>query len=259
MRTRDLKPGFFRNEELAALQPYARLLYQGLWCMADKRGRLKDSIGLIKSDIFPHENVPVAKHLDALVAAGFVIRYESGNVRYLWLPTFRKNQHPHPKEPESVLPPAAEDPLEYTDKPLPVHGKAAEIPGTAVASPSNTLTTNTLTTKDLTPNPSPPTDPLDAVAASFARFGFVTAGTADAIGYSVKDYTLEWVEKAVRVASGASFTDRPGWNYIESILERWQAQGGPDEPRQLQTAGRNAGPRNNGFDVDDLEARAARL
>lgn len=97
-------------------------------------------------------------------------------------------------------------------------------------------------------NQTRPTDPLDAVAASFARFGFVTAGTADAIGYSVKDYTLEWVEKAVRVASGASFTDRPGWNYIESILERWKAQGGPDEPRQLQAVGRVNGRRQNSGD-----------
>ena len=128
MRTRDLKPGFFRNEELAALHPYARLLFQGLWCIADKKGRLKDSPALIKADLFPYENVPVAKHLVTLAEHGFIQRYEVGNFRGIWLPTFQQHQHPHPKEPGSVLPQSPAEPLpdhgEAVAGPLPDHGEA---------------------------------------------------------------------------------------------------------------------------------------
>ena len=126
--TRDLKPGFFRNVELAQLPAVTRLLYQGLWCVADKRGRLKDIPALIKSDVFPLENVPVEKHLKLLTEAGFIDRYESDGQRYIWVKTFLKHQHPHPKEPESVLPPSPADTdpvnVEAVTSPLPVHVEA---------------------------------------------------------------------------------------------------------------------------------------
>ena len=38
MRARNLKPGFFKNETLAEIEPLGRLLFQGLWCMADREG-----------------------------------------------------------------------------------------------------------------------------------------------------------------------------------------------------------------------------
>lgn len=97
----------------------------------------------------------------------------------------------------------------------------------------------------------------DGVAAAFARFGAVTAGTADALGYSVKDYGLDWVEAAVRSAAAGGFEGRPPWSYVESILERWKQQGGPDDkqPKLSQH------PRANGrYPIaEDLEQRAARL
>jgi len=41
-RSRNIKPGFFRNEMLAECSPLARLLFAGLWCLADRFGRLED-------------------------------------------------------------------------------------------------------------------------------------------------------------------------------------------------------------------------
>ena len=49
MRTRLLKPGFFMNEELARLPVRARLLFAGLWCLADREGRLEDRPGAHQS------------------------------------------------------------------------------------------------------------------------------------------------------------------------------------------------------------------
>jgi hypothetical protein len=37
-RSRNIKPGFFTNDELAECHPLGRLLFAGLWTIADKRG-----------------------------------------------------------------------------------------------------------------------------------------------------------------------------------------------------------------------------
>ena len=37
-RSRNIKPGFFKNEHLAECQPLARLLFIGLWTLADREG-----------------------------------------------------------------------------------------------------------------------------------------------------------------------------------------------------------------------------
>lgn len=128
MRTRDLKPAFFRDEEIVKLPPITRLLYQGLWCRSDRRGRQTDVVGLIKADIFPLENVAIEKHLTLLVEAKKIVRYEADGKRCIYIPAFLKNQHPHPKEPESVLPPApaeqGQSNVHVTAEPLPFRGEA---------------------------------------------------------------------------------------------------------------------------------------
>ena len=39
-RIRTIKPEFFTSDDICALSPRARLLYIGLWCEADREGRL---------------------------------------------------------------------------------------------------------------------------------------------------------------------------------------------------------------------------
>ena len=58
MRARNIKPGFFENEELADLPPLTRLLYIGLWLLADREGRLENRPRRIKAQIFPYERRP---------------------------------------------------------------------------------------------------------------------------------------------------------------------------------------------------------
>jgi hypothetical protein len=110
MRARLLKPGFFTNEELAQLPVRARLLFAGLWSLADREGRLEDRPERIKAAIFPYERVRIEPLIAALTRAGFVKRYTAAYTRCLALPTFAKNQHPHPREPASLLPPPPDEP-----------------------------------------------------------------------------------------------------------------------------------------------------
>jgi len=106
MRARNLKPGFFKNEGLADLAPLARILFAGLWGMADRAGRLEDRPKRIKAEILPYDNCDTDKLLDALAqhAEHFIVRYTVDGKRYIAIPNFPEHQSPHCREPESTIP-----------------------------------------------------------------------------------------------------------------------------------------------------------
>jgi hypothetical protein len=103
-RTRNIKPGFFKNEQLAELPMAARLLFAGLWTIADRDGRLEDRPKRIKAEVFPYDNQPIDRLLSALDKAGFITRYAVGESRFISIPTWDKHQNPHVKEPASIIP-----------------------------------------------------------------------------------------------------------------------------------------------------------
>lgn len=121
MRSRNIKPGFFKDEELAQIpiedRFQARYLFAGLWCMADCEGRLEDRTGTIRGELFMHdEEVSRAKvhHLLQLLHdRGFVIRYEVHGKKYLQVRNFKKHQNPHINESKkgSEIPPPQQDDL----------------------------------------------------------------------------------------------------------------------------------------------------
>lgn len=103
-RSRNIKPAFFTNEDLAE-QPYeARLLFAGLWCVADREGRLEDRPKKIKMAIFPGDSVDVERMLQKLHEAKLILRYEVEGARYIQVIKFKKHQSPHFKEPPSTIP-----------------------------------------------------------------------------------------------------------------------------------------------------------
>jgi hypothetical protein len=116
-RARLLKPGFFKNEELAALEPHARLLYAGLWTLADREGRLEDRPVRIRAELFPYEALDVDTLLSALELAGFVVRYAVGAGRYIRIPTFLDHQTPHVREAASTLPNPIQGDVEHQARP----------------------------------------------------------------------------------------------------------------------------------------------
>lgn len=107
MRIRALKPGFFKNEQLAELSPWHRLCFQGLWCCADKDGRLQDRPKRLKAEIFPYDDLDVNQLLWDLMRSGFIVRYQAGGHPYLWIPSWPLHQHPRADEADSTFPPYA--------------------------------------------------------------------------------------------------------------------------------------------------------
>lgn len=128
-RARLLKPGFFANEKLTELHPFGRLLFAGLWTLADREGRLPDRPKWIKGALFPYENVPVERLLGELAELGFIERYQDERERYIQIVSFLKHQTPHVREPASTIP--APDEHEAS----PVKGKSSPADPVTVLDP----------------------------------------------------------------------------------------------------------------------------
>jgi hypothetical protein len=92
MRIRTVKPAFFKDEDLGDLPPLTRLLFQGLWLMADRDGRLEDRPRLIKTEVLPYDQCDIESMLDVLDKAGFITRYEGGGRRCIYIPGFKIHQ-----------------------------------------------------------------------------------------------------------------------------------------------------------------------
>lgn len=100
MRSRNIKPGFFLNCELAEVDFATRLLFIGLWCYADREGRFEWKPKQIKAAIFPYDNVNIEKLLCNLMSCHVI----TSNDGVGYIPHFKKHQHPHPHEAKSILP-----------------------------------------------------------------------------------------------------------------------------------------------------------
>lgn len=107
-RARNIKPGFFTNDLLAELPFETRLLFIGLWTVADREGRLEDRPKKIKMEVFPADDVNVDDALCQLVRSGFITRYTHENTHIIQVVNFTKHQRPHSNEVASTLPAADE-------------------------------------------------------------------------------------------------------------------------------------------------------
>ncbi len=115
-RSRNLKPGLFKNEILGVEDPLKTLAFAGSWLLADREGRLEDRPLRIKAEIFPYrDGVDVNAILDWLHAEGFILRYQTRGKRYIQILNFSKHQNPHKNETASEIP-APDDIGSITEK-----------------------------------------------------------------------------------------------------------------------------------------------
>jgi hypothetical protein len=120
MRARLLKPDFWTDEDLVELPFEYRLLFAGLWNLADREGRLEDRPKRIKLLLFPVDDIDVDRGLTALAGAEKIVRYRAADgQQVVWIPGFTRHQHCHIKEPASKLPPyqPGASPVQAPDKP----------------------------------------------------------------------------------------------------------------------------------------------
>jgi uncharacterized phage protein (TIGR02220 family) len=112
LRIRTVKPGFFWDEDLAKYPPLCRIFLEGLWCAADKMGRLEDRPMMLHRLILPYEREGelAEEFLGLLSSPGpirgskYINRYEMGGKRYIQLLNFLEDHRPGKFEPPSAIP-----------------------------------------------------------------------------------------------------------------------------------------------------------
>lgn len=125
-RARNIKPGFFANEELVELSFAVRLLFIGLWTIADRAGRLEDKPKKIKMALFPADNLDIDEALAELEKSGFIQRYEAEGTRYIQILAFSKHQNPHKDEKASTIPAPCEHGVNTVQEPKQDGGNPAD-------------------------------------------------------------------------------------------------------------------------------------
>lgn len=109
MKSRIIDPLFFKDEFVAELDPVEMVTFIGLWCLADREGRLEDRPKWIKAELFPYSHVitcnDIDRHLMTLASKHpFIVRYVADGKRFIQITNFKKFQHVHPHERKSVIP-----------------------------------------------------------------------------------------------------------------------------------------------------------
>ena len=86
---------------LGQADPIYTIAFQGMWCLADRRGLLEDRPARIKAEIFPYRDVDIESIIAWLCENDFIVRFSHGNTRMILVKKFREHQHPHPNEARS--------------------------------------------------------------------------------------------------------------------------------------------------------------
>lgn len=98
-RARNIKPAFFLNDDLAEQNcALGRLLFIGLWTLADYKGDLEWRAGRIKAQLLPYDECDIKQLAINLDKSGFVRFYSDGERILLNIPNFEKHQNPHKNE-----------------------------------------------------------------------------------------------------------------------------------------------------------------
>jgi hypothetical protein len=97
-RARNIKPDFFTDDNIIECSLPARVIFIGLWTLADCEGRLQDKPKQIQARILPVDNVDADELLNELQANNLIIRYVVDGNGFIEIPNFLKHQNPHVKE-----------------------------------------------------------------------------------------------------------------------------------------------------------------
>ncbi len=99
-RARNIKPAFFTNDELSELSPLARLLFIGLWTIADYKGCFEYKPKRLKVQLLPYDDCDIEQLVSALDKSRFISIYSVQGQTYGKVLNFNKHQNPHKNEKE---------------------------------------------------------------------------------------------------------------------------------------------------------------
>ena len=244
-RSRNIKPGFFSNEELVEVDPLGRLLFIGLWTLADREGRLEDRPKRIKMELLPCDNCDIDDLLNELSSHGFIERYEVDGKLYIQIINFKKHQNPHVREAASSIPASdkiaeqepqkldtcaiKDDSIKQSTVQAPCKNDADIIPAPtkADASHADSLLLIPDSFNTTTAGAREEIALIDEETPVFKKYSdnihpITGSIEVDAITDLIHTHSAVWVSKAIDEAIGANVRNL---KYISAILARWQTTG----------------------------------
>ncbi|QOY96356.1 hypothetical protein IM543_11350 [Massilia sp. UMI-21] len=269
-RARNIKPGFFTNEELVELPFSTRLLFIGLWTLADREGRLEDKPKRIKMNLFPADSVDVDAALGELQASGFLKRYEVDGARFIQVLAFRKHQNPHRDEKASLIPAPdghgastvqapGKDDGNPADSPIPDSpnpdtpnndNTGAAAPVEVAALPDDLGDLDAPSAAPLPPQQAPvePPSPALALTLILRPLGVTALSThPTVIAWADAGVKAETLTEAVRMAREHKPTGSIPPNYLAPIVDKLL------NPGAAAPSGRGAAPVNEKFNFSHLD------
>ncbi len=109
MKIRSVRPEFFTDAKMARLSHSARLLYIGLWCLADDDGRGRLLPKHIEGELFPYEKIDFLGLWHELESTRRVRTYQIDGEQFFVIPKFTEYQKPNRKYDSKLPEPPGDD------------------------------------------------------------------------------------------------------------------------------------------------------
>ena len=277
-RSRNIKPAFFKNDLLGDCDMMTRLLFIGLWTLADCNGKVEDRPKRIAVELFPYDSNPeMERGLTSLFSLGFIDRYNVEGVSVIQINSFDKHQNPHKNERPSGLP---EKPEGY------IHQEVNDVSRNAPNKSGNGAS-STVPIRPITVSLNPITDSLNTdsliddsekdqasnhseTLKTFSDFGFplsyrtnpeIINGVAELVsrGLTVEMFTSA-IQKSLSEKKGKGL---PPWNFIRAISDSLVVESRSGITKQVEESIDERANRmyreKYGVDPDDEKSDAAQL
>jgi DnaD/phage-associated family protein len=235
----------WEDEFFTSLATFERLLWIGLITgAADDQGRLQDKPVLIRSKVFPLDDIPAKQIEDALntfVQAGKIVRYIADGYKAIQIVNWWKHQIPQWAGRSKIKSPEG-----WTDR-IRYHGKGNEIinenwdkPGGYIADYIAEYAIREVKVKgkgegEVKDEGEEEDKPSSGgvFKAYEANIGLITKAVSDEIGVALQDTPPEWLIESFQEAAKQN---KRSWAYAKGILKRWHAQGKDSGARPKETA-----------------------
>jgi hypothetical protein len=111
-RKRMIDPEYWTDEKIANLSIQSRLFFIGLWNYADDEGVFKAHPNLLKSFVFPYDNIKpseIEKYLLEIEQQNLIFQYTNNGQKYAIILNFRKHQVINKPQPSKLPPPSIQN------------------------------------------------------------------------------------------------------------------------------------------------------
>lgn len=136
MRIRTVKPEFWASESMGRLRRDSRLLFVGLWSLADDHGLFRADPRFVAGQLFPYDTdalKTVEKGLRELVDEGSVVLYEAGGSSYGAITGWEKHQRIDRKSKPKLPTPSESGSIQVVGGPILASPRGALVEGSVQA------------------------------------------------------------------------------------------------------------------------------